>query len=78
MTGSMAAAIATSLTPAGFVQLALAQATSRVQARANQTDALIAILPPLMRSQRVIALAFTKQCPWMIGAVPLARVTPPH
>jgi hypothetical protein len=42
-----------------------------VQARANQTDALIAILPPPMRSQHVIALAFTKQCPWAIGAVPL-------
>jgi hypothetical protein len=34
-------------------------------------DASIAILPPLMRSQHVIALAFTKQCPWTIGAVPL-------
>jgi len=76
MTGSMAATIATSLAPAGFLQLALAQATSRVQARADQTEALIAILPPLMRSQHVMALAFTKQCPWTIGAVPLARVTP--
>jgi hypothetical protein len=61
------------------VQLALAQATSRVQARANQTEALIATLPPLMRGQHVIALVFTKQCPWMIGAVPLGgRVTPPR
>ena len=34
-------------------------------AKANQKDALIAIMPGLVRSQRVMQLAVTKQCPWM-------------
>jgi hypothetical protein len=53
MTGQIAATIAASLSP---------------EARANQAGALVDILPRLARSQRLIALAFTKQCSWVSGA----------
>lgn len=53
MTGQIAATIAASLTPA---------------ARANQTGAFVEILPQLARSERLISLAFAKQCSWVSGA----------
>lgn len=52
MTGQIAATIAASLSP---------------EARANQTGALVDILPQLARSQRLIALALSKQCSWVSG-----------
>jgi hypothetical protein len=52
MTGRMAATIAASLSPG---------------ARSNQASALVEILPQLARSERLIALAFTKRCSWVIG-----------
>ena len=72
MTGQKAATIAASLNSvSGFAHLAFAQA----RFTANQLHTLTAILPQLMRSQRLIQLAFTKQCPWTTRAVPFARVT---
>jgi len=68
MTGQTAATIAASLVPGGgFTRFAVAQAT--------HIDDLATILPQLMRSQRLMQLAFTKQCPWITGAIPF---TPPR
>lgn len=76
----MAMTISASLVPgAASAQLAAAQAQApqqaaqaaqRVQTRAAQMNDLIAILPQLMRGQRIIELAAMKQCAWVAGAVP--------
>jgi hypothetical protein len=80
MAAQMAMTMASAFVPgAASAQLAAAQAQApaqaaqaaqRVQQRAVQMNDLVAILPQLMRGQRVIELAATKQCPWMAGAVP--------
>jgi hypothetical protein len=63
MTGPKAATLASSLNSVtGVAQLAFAQA----RLTSNQLHSLTAILPQLMRSQRIIQLAFTKQCRWMV------------
>ena len=67
MTGQDAATIAASLNSvSGYAQLALAQA----RFTATQVNALTSILPQLMRSQRLVQLAFTKQCRWMTPGTP--------
>jgi hypothetical protein len=79
MAAQMAMTMASAFVPgAASAQLAAAQAQApaqaaqaaqRVQQRAVQMNDL-EVLPQLMRGQRVIELAATKQCPWMAGAVP--------
>jgi hypothetical protein len=81
---------------AGAVTAASQQAAARSQAAQAQVqvqknlqdmnammERMIVILPQLMRGQHVMELAYGKQCPWMIGAIPagvnpFAPQTPPQ
>jgi hypothetical protein len=62
MTLEAALAMATGLDPTGGL----------VQDQAAMMKQLVAIMPQLMRSQRLVQLAFVKQCAWATGANPFA------
>jgi hypothetical protein len=66
---------------AGALGAASQQAAARAQAAQAATaknlqditammDRMIVILPQVMRGQRVMELAYGKQCPWIMGAIP--------
>ena len=68
---------------AGAFTAASQQAAARAQAAQAQTqvannlqnmnammERIIVILPQLMRGQHVMELAYGKQCPWIMGAIP--------
>jgi hypothetical protein len=47
-----------------------AQTQANVQARAQQAQAMTAMLPQMMRGQRLIELAQARNCDWLSGAMP--------
>jgi len=47
-----------------------AQAAKNVEDINAMMDRMIVILPQLMRGQHVMELAYGKQCPWIMGAIP--------
>jgi len=49
---------------------AQAQAAKNVQDINAMMERMIVILPQIMRGQHVMELAYGKQCPWFIGAIP--------
>ncbi len=68
---------------AGALGAASQQAAARAQAAQAQAataknlqditammDRMIVILPQVMRGQRVMELAYGKECPWIMGAIP--------
>jgi len=89
MASSIFMGITSALVPgAGALGAAAQQAAARGQAAQAQAAAaknardmnammerMIVILPQMMRGQRVMELAYGKQCSWMMGAIP-AGVNP--
>lgn len=49
---------------------AQAQTAKNLQDMNAMMDRMIVILPQLMRGQRMMELAYGKQCPWIMGAIP--------
>ena len=49
---------------------AQAQTAKNVQDINAMMDRMIVILPQLMRGQHMMELAYGKQCPWIMGAIP--------
>jgi len=47
-----------------------AQTQANVQARAQQAQTMTAMLPQMMRGQRLIELAQARNCEWLSGAMP--------
>jgi hypothetical protein len=80
----MFAGITSAFVPgAGALGAASQQAAARAQAAQGQAataknlqdmnammERMIVILPQLMRGQRMMELAYGKQCPWIMGAIP--------
>jgi hypothetical protein len=61
------AAMATTMASAAQAQTQQAQTTARVQSRMGQAQQMMAILPQLLRGQRLIELAMAKKCEWAGG-----------
>jgi type II secretory pathway pseudopilin PulG len=49
---------------------AQAQTAKNLQDMNAMMDRTILILPQMMRGQRMMELAYAKQCPWIMGAIP--------
>jgi hypothetical protein len=49
---------------------AQAAAAKNIQDMTAMMDRMIVILPQMMRGQRVMEVAYGKQCPWMVSAIP--------
>jgi hypothetical protein len=84
MASSIFMGITSALVPgAGMIGAAGQQAAARAQAAQAQAaaakniqdmnammDRMIVILPQMMRGQHVMQVAYGKQCPWMVSAIP--------